>query len=558
MSDPGDSVDGRFDLYYQHGWVRLAVHPPGKGGRPVYHEEILGRMGLLGMPRVATRDVKRIVDAATGVAEPLVEWPEGAQLESQVGVVVSEDGMTAWIEVNPPRRGAATPTADDLLGALERHGVVHGIDRAALQAAAAAPRYGERVVAATGTRPVHATGGEVRYHFNTDRGKPYLVMAFDRINLRELSFIENRAEGDLLVELLPPLAPRDGRTVTGSEVRAETAAVPVVVRAGKNTALTSDGRIVATASGNVRVHRGAVIVEPVVTVERVGYATGNIHCDGSVVVEQDVADGFVVEATGDIQVGRAVGRATLIAGGNVLLKTGINGNGRGQVRCEGDLLARFIESATVVCHGTVFVEEAIMHSHVSAWRHCLLGGRRAEVIASELIVGGHLWCRKLGGITEAPTVAAVGVAPDLLAAFREARRELDEATDRHERITAELGRLNRPAAAEGSSDQADEARARLQAEAIELSSRLPELRRALSERRNALQASEKCTVVVEDTIYRGVTILFGRLEYHPPDGGARRTILRRGGAGIVETGFNPGRPPTLDLGEYPEAAPWAT
>ena len=140
----------------------------------------------------------------------------------------------------------------------------------------------------------------------------------------ELEFIENKAAGALLAELSAPVSPADGISITGNPLPALTEVELVGLSAGMNTELTDAGKAVhATEDGNVRLDHDVVVIEPVVTVEHVNYETGNIKFDGSVVVEKSIADGFVIEAGGDVQVNRGVGRATIIAGGNVLLKSGI-------------------------------------------------------------------------------------------------------------------------------------------------------------------------------------------------------------------------------------------
>ncbi|MFW6288586.1 MAG: DUF342 domain-containing protein [Spirochaetota bacterium] len=538
--------DGRFELYYRDGWAHLAVYPPTEDGRPVYHEEVTNRMRLLGVPRVSPSVIRELVDEASAQPVPLVEWPGGERLASAITVDVSEDAMSATVAVSAPRKGAASPTREDVERALEAAGVAYGVDEDAITELLSRRRYGERVLVARGEPPVHARSAHVLYHFDPDRGKPYLVMEFDRINLRELSFIENKEAGDLLAELVPSVDPRDGRTVRGDRVPANREITPVALKAGPDTELTPDGLAVrATADGNVRLVDGAVVIEPVVSVESVNYETGNIHFDGSVVIEKDIADGFVVEAGGDVQVGRGVGRSTIKAGGNVLLKAGINGNGSGRIECGGNVFAKYIESSAVSCRGNVFAEEAIMHSHVSAWKHCVLNGRRSEVIASNLVVAGSLWCKKLGSFNEAPVFVAMGIDPEMLASFRRAREQLAVSETRLDEVNRQIAAIDR-ALIDGRTDEKLYAsREQLMSELAALRDSLPEVRHSVHSLRESLEASRESRLVVEDTIFKGAIVLFGTYEYHAPDKGARKTVLRSGHGGVVEEGFNPADRPTI-------------
>ena len=375
-------------------------------------------------------------------------------------------------------------------------------------------------------------------------------MEFDRINIRELNFIENKHEGDLLAERVPPVEPHDGMTVRGMAIPAQTETEPIHLTAGQNTELSQDGsRIHAIADGNVRLENGVVLIEPVVSVESVNYSTGNIRFEGSVVVEKDVADGFVIEADGDIQVGRGVGKATLRAGGNVLLKAGMSGNGVGAIECDGNLFAKYIESTQATSRKNVFVEEAIMHSRVTAWQHCVLNGRRSEIIASNIVVGGSLWCKKLGSVAEGPTYVSVGIDPELLGAFRDARKELEQNETRFDEVQRQLQQIDHALMSGRTDDRLYATREELAAEVEKLRKSLPDTRRRLHELRENLQASRESRLVVEDTIFKGAVVLFGTSEYHAPEKGARKTVLRKGPEGIQEEGFNPADRPTIPFPE---------
>ncbi len=547
MSYHGEA-DGHFSLYYRRGWAHLVVYPPRDGGTPVYFEDVQNRMKLLGVPRISSTVLRGIVREADGKEHRVVEWPEGARLASGITVEIDEDRMTAYIQVDPPKKGAAPPEVQDLVNELETTGVVYGVDRGVLADLLRRRRYGERISVAFGTAPVDARSASIEYLFDTNRGKPYLEMDFGRINLKELNFIEDKDEGDLLARLQPPVPPEDGATVTGSTLSALRDTTPVALSAGQNTALSEDGtELYAAADGNVRLKNGVVIIEPVVTVENVNYETGNIEFEGSVVVENSIADGFVIRADGDVQVGRGVGRSCIEAGGNVLLKTGVNGNGDARVSCRGNLFAKYIESATIKCEGHVFVEEAIMHSHVFAWKHCVLNGRRAEVLASNLIVGGTLWCKKLGGIYEARTHVAIGIAPDVLTEYRDCKSGGEQAMERLGKVELQLELLSK-AVSEGRNDERTLlAQEQLGAEAEELRTKATELRRREKELRGRLQASRSSYLVVEDTMYKGASVTFGTAEFRAPDKGVRKTILRPGPSGVEESGYNPASKPELNF-----------
>ena len=540
--------DGQFDLYYQGGWAHLAVRPPAEGGKPVYPDDVQNRMKVLGVPRPDGAEMDRIIEEADGEPHRLVEWPEGARLASVITVTVHEDRLSASVTVSAPRRGAAAPTVQEVVNELEAAGVCYGVDHDAIGDLLRDEAWDELRVVAAGVPAVHARSASIRYHFNPDRGKPYMKMDHGRVNLKELNFIENRSADDLLAELTPPVKPANGHAVTGEILPAATHVEPVELVAGENAELTDGGTAVrATADGNVRLAGDAVVIEPMIVLENVDYQTGNISFQGSVLVEKSIADGFMVEAGGDVQVGRAVGRATIVAGGNVLLTAGINGAGEGRVECGGNLAAGYIEQASVTCRGFVFVEEAVMHSDLSVWRHLVLTGRRAEIIGGQLIAGGSVWCRKLGSVAEPATQVNLGIPPAVISAHARARHELEQCEERIEKARQELAQVDRLMAQGRDDPRLPQARRQLTARIAGLTTEAEEAREAVEELRGQLQAAEDAVLVVEDTIFKGVSVSFGKGEYRPPAHGARATILSGRHGRIRESGYNPASPPVLSF-----------
>ncbi len=541
--------DGSFTLFYRDGWAYLTVEPPSPFGRPVYAEEVENRMRLLGVPRVRRRTIQEIIEAERGTPEPLVAWPEGRHLAAATHVHISDGGLQATVTVDRPKRGGAPPVAADIERELKAAGVTHGIDQEAIRTLVAKSVYGTPVIVASGTAPVHGRGRRVRYHFNTDRGKPYLLMEFGRINLKELNFIEHCREGDLLAELEAPVTAVDGRSVTGETLPAETDTTSDRLVPGPNTKLGPDEtHLYAACDGNVRLDRNRrVAVEPVVRVKSVDYETGNIRFDGSVIVDEYVADGFVVEAGGDLQIGKSVGKATLKAGRNIVLRTGANSNGEGHIESGGDLYARFIESCSVHCSGNVFVEEAVMHSHLVVGKHCVLTGRRAEVIGGNLVVGGSLWCKKLGNFNEVTTRVDLGVAPDVLLEYRRARESLEAKQEELNHAEDQFRKLQQAIRDGHTEERVFQAKNQIEDAIPRLSREVDQLERQLPELRERLRARENTMLVVEEMIYPGSAVSFGNQEYRVPDNGARKTVLRPGRKGVMESGFDPRNKPLLDF-----------
>lgn len=95
----------------------------------------------------------------------------------------------------------------------------------------------------------------------------------------------------------------------------------------------------------------------------VDVSTGDIEYKGTVHVNGNVLTGYMIQATGDIIVNGVVEGAILIAGGNIVLKRGMQGMTKGSLSAAGNITAKFIENSEVRCEGTLMCD-AILHSDV--------------------------------------------------------------------------------------------------------------------------------------------------------------------------------------------------
>jgi len=119
------STDGSFSLFYQKGWAWLTVYPPEGKGRPVYPEEVENKMKILRMPKVPPRQIRDCIEASSGEPQRLVEWPDGDRLVSTIHVQVDQAAMNARLTVDAPKKGAAPPTADEIIDTLRRQRTGH-------------------------------------------------------------------------------------------------------------------------------------------------------------------------------------------------------------------------------------------------------------------------------------------------------------------------------------------------------------------------------------------------------------------------------------------------
>ncbi len=529
----------RFDIFYKDGWAWLTVFPPPPGRRTVYPEEILGRLKLLGITAVRKQQLYTILESSAGTPQKLVPWPEGEQRAPRISLTVSKDAMSAMLTISEGRAGGEPLSAVFLTKALKKAGVIFGIKEDNLQTAVDNALFGQPIVAAEGTYPVHQISAKPEYFFETDRGKPFKELSYNRMDLRELNFIQNKKKGELLARLSDPVHPADGRDVYGNVISAKTDSGTAVLRGGKGTERNLDGNEIRSAiDGNVKLKGDTVIVEPLITVENVDYSNGNMDFNGAIDIKGRVADGFTIRAEGDIQIGKSVSRVHITSGGDMILKAGISGNDEGVLVCEGDLYARYIENAEIKCRGNLYVEEAIMHSKIKADGDIILAGKRAEIFGGSIVAGGSVICKKLGNINEPPTELYVGMLPETYRSLLQSDQEVKETAsrlDEYELKIRQLGnslqknRLDRETA-----EKISLAKTQLEKEYSILNSLYTERVRQLHDVQRNLVLQRDAVLKVEQNIFGKVSVFFGMHKWSSSGKGNLKTTLTLKDGVIIE------------------------
>ncbi|MCR4317318.1 MAG: FapA family protein [Planctomycetes bacterium] len=242
------------------------------------------------------------------------------------------------------------------------------------------------------------------------------------VDFREIGRVINVREEDLLVTVVEPTKGENGTDIYGKPVVANNGQKAKFTK-GKNL-LNKEGSIeyYSAIDGCVKWNGTTLSVEPVYIVEGdVDFDEGNIHFNGSVVVQKDVKEGFEIEARDDIEIKGLCEPCTLKAEGNIKVLGGINGgSGIGRIMCKGNLYAKYLNNANVECEGDVIVQSQIVTSEINCTGRviCLQGS----------IVGGKTVA--LGGIETATAGSETGGKTTLIVNVEhfqtQETREIDE------------------------------------------------------------------------------------------------------------------------------------
>lgn len=542
MTEDNKDKDGYFSIHFEDGFATLRVVAPRGAGKAVHVDDVLNKMRVLNIEHVSIWNIEEVVNAQKGEWVKVARWPEGIEYVTKLDVNITDDNMQAMLTIIPPVKTGDMVRVEEVLDYLHDAGVRYGIDMIQITTMVKTKTFNTPCVVARGNPAIPGKGASVKYLFNTEPGKPYLIDEYGRMNLKELNFINNVKKGRALAVITPPEQGRPGKDILDNDI-----VVPqlpsVTIKCGMNTLLDEKNRsVISLIDGNAFLLMGAINVEPLVTVHNVDYNTGNIHFDGSVQINGTIADGFTVEATGTIEVGECVGKVRLKAGKDIILKSGINGNHDGTVYCDGDLYAKFIESANITCYGNVYAEELILHSTVRCWKNVLLKGRRAEVCGGKIIAAGSIWCKRTGSINGIKTKLILGVEPQKLKEIEETKRILK---GRNEEVKQIQEKITYYGANPAERTKIGIKMSELKKHKEEVLADIKRHETILHNCYEKLHPKRTSKLVVEETIFNGTKVEFGKEYYRAPHNDARRTILRLLNQKIHEEGFNLREPPEI-------------
>ena len=429
--------DGMFYVRRFGSDIMVKIVLPEGNGRPVAPEAVIAdarRPDTLSLDEAKVRKLARV--GTDGEYEIIGEYEHNAAGDAIFVIEIAKDEMTASVTINKPIQGGSDVSRDMLIKALQTQGVMKDYSEEGLAFAVDTPIYDEPMVIAKAPPAVDGKDAYMTYEFETDRTKLRAkVSDSGQVDFKELNNVQNVVEGQPLAKKVPAEKGRNGHSLMGKFLEAKDGRdIPLPL--GKNVKVDSDGlTILAATNGQVLLINDKVCVEPVMEVDAVNIKTGNITFLGAVVCKGAVEDGFNIKASGNIEIGGAVGKCRLESDGNIIVSQGIMGRDEGEIICGKSLWAKFIQNTKVSAGENVIVTDSIMNSDVTAMKKIVLQGKRAQ------ITGGHLFATEIiaaknigsnGGGTE--TILEVGFDP-------KAKKRLLELQDKQTANAKELDEL---------------------------------------------------------------------------------------------------------------------
>ena len=416
----------------------------------------------------------------------------------KVMVDVAKDKLSAIVRFEIGSR-QTVPTVEMIKEALAIKNVTYGIDDAAIGEAHDNART---TIVARGQAPINGKDASIVRKFNAgEKGVP-VVDEHDRADYKNLNMFLRAVKGQLLAERIPHTKGVPGTNVYGENIAAKNGK-PKPLPNGKNTIVKDENFVIADMDGQIVDKGNKIDVDPRLEIKGdVGMGTGNIDFDGAISILGNVEAGFIVKASGDIEISGMVSGAN-IEGGNIFIKGGVRGMNRGTIRARGDFRAAFAENADIEAGGDIFIQDVAMHSTIRAGHHLVMDEGKGQITGGNIAAGEEIRAKCIGNEANVITRLSVGVNPMLQKQYQQVLKEYGESKKRLDMLNktlATLGKIDMSLLPPNKVEQLNN----LIRSQFPLAGQVERSERKLKEIDAELQKMQSGKVRIQDTLYPGV------------------------------------------------------
>lgn len=427
-------------------------------------------------------------------------------------VRIEPDLTKAYITVYPPEEGESYDV-DDLWSILERYGVKEGINRDVLRGIIENKKYMEEFLVAQGIPAVDGRDGEFTFLFNTKTDTKPIILEDGSVDYTSMGKIEIVEEGTEIVHYTPATKGTDGIDVRGNIIKCHTGKDQLQIK-GKGFKVSEDKRVyTASVTGKVDYQNNRLVVSNLLTIDGdVNHVTGDIKFHGDILVRGNVSTGMCVNASGHITVDGHVEAANLEAGGNVVLKNGMQGGGRGEIHAGGDVSGKFFEQTTIYARGSVNAN-AIMNSHVISEQKIIISGKMGVLVGGSIAAVEEVSATIIGNMSEVKMSVNVGADKDTYAKLGAIEEKMSKISDEIDKLNAGIKQINSILERKPQTELSEKKMQLLRVK-IERDTQMNSLRESKQRVEDLIKRSALAKIVVSKSIYRGAVIIINGEKKH--------------------------------------------
>ena len=435
--------------------------------------------------------------------DKLIEEDESAAKEAPFRIVITPDGMEAYLSITDKSH---RPTEEEILGEIWNYKIRKGILRNEIRNIAEGAYEEDTILIAVGQNSQNGKDGWYEYFFNTNVNRKPKLLPDGSVDYRDIEWYDAVKKGDVIAFYHKAEDGVDGYDIEGNILKS--------MRGREQTILSGSGFVMdkdrctyrAKTDGMVKLENDRLEVSEMLEIDEVTTAVGNVIFEGSIRVRENVGTGAVIKAGKDIIIDGFVEGATLEAEGDIVLRKGINGAGRGRIRAKGNVTAKFIEAADVYAGGNIHIDYAM--NSILYSEEIVEAKMRAGTIVGGVCTGVKgVNAQSIGSKAGKQTTIRAGSSTALLKLNNEIYRKLSSAQE-EVRI---LDNVRREMEAKLDAKQLAEQPVyeKVQNAIYTKGKELEELTASQEEVRSKLLELNRAVIVAKGTVFEGVKVQLG-------------------------------------------------
>lgn len=348
--------------------------------------------------------------------------------QDKIQIRISYDNMEAYMSL-PVEKEDDPYTVDALLSALKSKGVVAGIDEEVLQNMIDDKIFTREQRVATGLQPIEGHDGFYDFKFNNDFNRKPKILPDGSVDYYSMNIIAMVNEDDLIAVYNKCEQGENGYNVKGAAIAAKRCKELTPLK-GKGFRRSEDGtEYYSEMTGKIDFVGDRLIISPVYEIQGdTDLHTGNIDFSGDVVIHGAVRSGMTIRAKGSVTIDGVVENATIEAGKDIVLKSGLLGNSVASITTKGNLFAKFIEYANLNVAGMINAE-VLLGCKVECGEKIMIVGEKGRLVGGTVVAIGGLVVNDIGNESEVRTNIGVGVEAEIVRRLRIVERKI--ATTNH-------------------------------------------------------------------------------------------------------------------------------
>jgi len=504
-----------FELFSKYDGTYIRIYEAEGDGDILLYEEISDYLvdhNIYDFDKIA---IGKALTSVKGVTEVKINSLEIQAIDEYMRVEIASDRTYATARFYPPANGGRLLTREDIIDELVRNGVKYGVDEEAIKDFLQNRRYCTDYKLAKALMPKEGRDAHITYHFNTDPTLKPKRNEDGSVDFHQLDMISSCKKGDVLATLTPADYGKPGIDVCGNIIKPAKVSNKTL-RYGNNIHLSEDGlQLISDVDGHVTLVDGKVFVSDTFEVKAdVDASTGDITYEGNVVVRGNVITGFAIRAKGDIVVNGVVEGAYIEAGGQIVLKRGMQGMNKGVLKAGSNIITKFLENAEVMAGGYISTE-SILHSKVSAKGDIIVGGKRGFVTGGEIRSGTMISVKTAGSQMGTTTILEVGIDPNVVEEFREIEKKLATIMTEKEKLSQNFITFHKKLkqGAQMTEERMKYLRQMTRSNIL-LDAQIKELRKRYEELKLEMDSNTSGSIVVSDVVYPGTKIVISNVIYY--------------------------------------------